>query len=610
MWESIKKMSLKKQLLLLFCITTVISLFVQVFYCLNIYWARVEEVRTSAYTSMRQTESSLGTVINQVKLAGKTVADAKDVQRYLLYKKGDESESIAGQFERMDFLQSFLGGIISANNMILDIALIDEKMGFLNYSRLFSYSAFYSLNQAYLLEERDDSFFTSWASIEWNIITPELHFAYVLPIRYTTGSFDDRNERLGYCVIWCKQSVLQDIVLDTAVTPNSYVAISDESGNPIAQSAQTQPGGETASVNELIETYQALTQGKEDIVQMDVGGIPCNVLIRENPENNWYSLSVTPVDEVYQSIMSVLYLGIILAVAGLAVMMIIGGLMIRNIAKPLEYITNSLKKVGESRGKYRLNDSSENEFGQISDAINSMLDETEQMNRRAFQMQTRLYETELMQKESEIMALQSQINPHFLYNTLECIRSIAMVRGVKEISVLTASMANIFRYSIKGGVQSTVEAERNCVLDYYKIVSIRYAGRLTMDVDISEELYPCQMIKMSLQPLIENSVNHGLEMTEEDVHVEVTGRREGDLAVFTVRDNGAGMAPERLEEVQAMLERNTGAASPASRQGNSIGLANIDGRIKLFYGSEFGLEVQSEETVGTTVQMKIPLDRA
>lgn len=608
MGSYIKNMSLKRQLVFLICITTIISLVVQVFYCLNLYWGRWQEVQQTSQATIRQTDTSLDSMLNQIKMTGQTMADTPEVQRYLRYQNEAAEDSIEERGQLRDFLISYIKGLIGSNEAILDIALLSKKGDILTYRQLLDYNYYQALDRQYDLGSRTAAFFTSWSSFGRNVNMRVPHFTYVLPIRYTAGSFAQRMERLGYCVVFCQQQVLETIVSNTAVTPNSFVAIADETGNIIAQNDTALPDALAGSLDKLTEQYQQLSPDNS-IVSMDLQGIRYNVLIKKNKLTGWKTINLTPINEIYADTMNTLYLGIGLAVFGILVVFLVGNLTVRSITKPLSYITSTVKRIGKSEGKERLLYSADNEFGEICRSVNAMLDETEKVNQRVLQMQTRLYETELLQKEAEVMALQSQINPHFLYNTLECIRSIASVHGVKEISVLTASMANIFRYSIMGGTQSTVKAEMDCVMDYYKIISIRCGGRLTMDVDISEALYSCGIVKMSLQPLLENVVNHGLEMSENDIHIQVIGRQEEDLAVFVVQDDGVGMSRERLMEVRRMLAESKRPEGAERRRTGGIGLSNINGRIKLFYGEEYGLQIDSEENVGTVVRMNIPLDK-
>jgi len=283
--------------------------------------------------------------------------------------------------------------------------------------------------------------------------------------------------------------------------------------------------------------------------------------------------------------------------------------MVRSVYSQIKSIIGSLKCVSKTQGKHRLPRGSQQEFDQISMAVNTMLDDLDQANQHILQIQNQLYETELPQKQSDLKALQSQINPHFLFNTLECIRSIASLNGTAAISNLASCMANIFRYSISGGIESTVQAECDCVTDYFTILSIRHPDRFSMNLQVDPALYPCRMLKMNLQPLIENTIKHALEATEDDLSIELKGWAADDRLYLTFSDNGSGMSGARLLEVRKTLEENAPASTHDSRHGG-IGLSNINQRIRLYYGPEYGLKISSAPSRGTTVTLTLPLLQA
>jgi len=172
-------------------------------------------------------------------------------------------------------------------------------------------------------------------------------------------------------------------------------------------------------------------------------------------------------------------------------------------------------------------------------------------------------------------------------------------------------MASIFRYAIKGGIRTTVREELQCIDDYARIMEIRYMGRASLTVDVDEALLPCAMVKMPLQPILENAFIHGLEGSVKPIQVTLKGCREGDHALFEVADDGVGMSAEKLEWFRRQFEgaaNGAGDAEELRKNPSSIGLANIHGRIRLFYGPQYGLMVESRPGEGTTVTVRIPVD--
>lgn len=215
----------------------------------------------------------------------------------------------------------------------------------------------------------------------------------------------------------------------------------------------------------------------------------------------------------------------------------------------------------------------------------------------------RVYEMELASKQWELDALRSQINPHFLYNTLEYIRGMALYHGVSEISETALALARLMRYSIKGAEMSTLGEEVDCLRRYVTIIVHRFSQRIEADIECGEDLHHCVVPKMLLQPLVENAVLHGLEPKLGKGCVKVRFRREGDMLHCLIQDDGIGIQAEELSSLQEALaqetrERNTG-----------LGLHSIQRRISLIYENEpkARLDIESTSGLGTCVRLCIPM---
>lgn len=200
---------------------------------------------------------------------------------------------------------------------------------------------------------------------------------------------------------------------------------------------------------------------------------------------------------------------------------------------------------------------------------------------------------------TQLRALQAQINPHFLYNTLEDIRSIALEYGVISIGEMTKALAKTFRYSISKENIVTVREEIDHIKSYAQIQNFRYGDRLSILYYIDETVMDCRMIKFILQPIIENAVSHGVEPKKGSGVVTVIGAlKEGEI-VFRIIDNGIGMAPEQLDKINADL-------ADKRETSHGIGLSNVDMRLKLYYGEPYGIRVESRQGEGTQVTVRLP----
>lgn len=217
------------------------------------------------------------------------------------------------------------------------------------------------------------------------------------------------------------------------------------------------------------------------------------------------------------------------------------------------------------------------------------------------------------QKQAEYLALQNQINPHFLYNTLESIRGEALVAGLDELADMTEAMARFFRYSIsKTSSLVRLEDELLNIENYFRIQRYRFGAkldfRIEMDKEDSERLYNCFLPKMTLQPIVENAVYHGIEPKLGNGLLRIRAEVIDDMLSITISDDGVGIGQDRLDALNDKLNRMSMQAAPSgSSSGNGIALLNVNTRIKLLFGEAYGLHVYSFPNAGTDVVVTLPL---
>lgn len=234
---------------------------------------------------------------------------------------------------------------------------------------------------------------------------------------------------------------------------------------------------------------------------------------------------------------------------------------------------------------------------------------------------------EIYKKNAEYSALQSQINPHFLYNTLETIRSQAISDGNREIAEMVKRLSLIFRYSISSkGDLVTLRDELNNIRNYMEIMRFRFYDRFTLEINVDEEqeqIYDYYVPRLILQPIVENAINHGLDEMVSGGIVGIEVALMDDL-IITVSDNGKGMSLRDLDSLNAKMrsgpsreqkdmmsctheQSGTAAESASERKGSGIALANINQRIQLLYGKKYGICIYSSENCGTDVEVTLPV---
>lgn len=218
----------------------------------------------------------------------------------------------------------------------------------------------------------------------------------------------------------------------------------------------------------------------------------------------------------------------------------------------------------------------------------------------------KIYSIKLSQKEAELNSLQNQINPHFLYNTLESIRGAALYHGIHDIAAMSKALSLLFRYSISDRVLVTIREELQHLENYISIQNFRYENRFDMNYSIPPNLLNYKILKLTLQPLIENSIKHGLEMKLGKGTIRIEMLELDNTIKIQISDDGLGIPSKRLDELnRALASDNYKLEAETDRTRTGIGVMNVSSRIKLYFGKQYGLRFRSALT-GTTVEITLP----
>ena len=225
----------------------------------------------------------------------------------------------------------------------------------------------------------------------------------------------------------------------------------------------------------------------------------------------------------------------------------------------------------------------------------------------------REYTADILKKEAELKALQSQINPHFLYNVLDGIRGHALTEGVTELAEMTEALSKIFRYSVSHWENEvTLERELTNVRNYFKIQQYRFNNKFELEVLIQgneDKTLACKIPKLTLQPIIENAIYHGLEMKLDKGLVTIRTRLTEKILLIEVSDDGIGVSQNVLDEVNnSFQDWKTVRTEKERNNGGGIALANVNSRIKMMYGEEYGLYMYSTQGFGAMVEIMIPAE--
>jgi len=265
----------------------------------------------------------------------------------------------------------------------------------------------------------------------------------------------------------------------------------------------------------------------------------------------------------------------------------------RSMMNPIEKLLRMSNKISEGDFSHRVELSTSDEFNNLATGMNTMSEQIEILLEKGIEEQKQI---QIMEHK----VLQAQIRPHFLYNTLDAIIWAAEAENMKDVITLVTSLSSFFRISLSHGIDYIpISDEIEHVRNYLIIQQIRYYDVLTYEIIVDEDLPDVKILKLMLQPLVENSLYHGIKHTRERGKIIVTIKKEGERLRFSVADNGIGMSPEALETLIYDINHGNGE--------KGYGLFNVNRRLKLYYGSSEGIEIKSEYKKGTEVSFVLGL---
>ncbi len=340
---------------------------------------------------------------------------------------------------------------------------------------------------------------------------------------------------------------------------------------------------DTESVNEHVYgTYISTFDGRNRLTTIETVN-----------QTRWRIVGIAFIDEmmgelqVFRNYLLMLFLGMLL----ISVIMITS--VSAHISKPLRELESAMRKVQEGDFSPTVPDGDYKEIRSLSESFRLMVSRIEELMKK-------VKTTEALKRERELEVLQAKINPHFLYNTLDSAVWMAESGDNRGVVKMMTSLASLFRISIaKGHDVITLKEELAHVESYLEIQSMRYKDKFSYSITLPKELENTPTIKLIVQPIVENSIYHGIKYLQETGIIEISVKEVDGKIEISVNDNGIGMDEETLSSLLVPGHETKG-------NGNGMGLCNIDERIKLSYGEDYGLKIESELDEGTRVTIVIP----
>jgi Predicted signal transduction protein with a C-terminal ATPase domain len=316
-------------------------------------------------------------------------------------------------------------------------------------------------------------------------------------------------------------------------------------------------------------------------------------------QTGWILVSEIPLNELSNDVLSLQKIVFLMFSISLMAILLITPVWIRKLMQPLNELSKAMKAVSGGGLGMTVSKMPKNELGIV----------IRQFNKMSSSILNLVEENKSIEEEKrrlEIETLQSQINPHFLYNTLNTIKWMAMMMNAENIVGSLTALGNLLRpIFANNSINCTIGEEIEYVENYIKIMNFRFGEGVKVTFDIPELLLPCQILRFTLQPIVENAFSHGMKKQNYIGVIKISGYDQGEQILLEVADNGEGISKEVLDQIKDSLlhlnpemHKNSGSMS--------IGLSNVNRRIKLHFGESYGISIDSNMNDGTKVSIKLP----
>lgn len=351
----------------------------------------------------------------------------------------------------------------------------------------------------------------------------------------------------------------------------------------------------------LIKESRSMVENKEEDQIVKVHGKLCVMCVEKNEDTGWYLMQYMPVSKLAGRILNNTS-ALLLVLIGVSFITITGSYVLaKNVSSPVRELSQFMGKVAdvqEDEKEIALFSKKETES---TEEILQMIDSYNAMAKRINDNIIKDYIYKLNQKQAELKMLQFQINPHFLYNALNTISSIAQLQDVEYIPEIASGLSDMFRYNIDGREIVTLREEITQTENYMGIQKIRFPERFVVEISVEEELMDCKVLKFILQPIVENSYKYGFaEKRKKNILSIRSYREDKEDIIIIVEDNGIGIEAEKVKRMNKALAGERGFEASAG-----IGLRNVNARIKNYYGEDYGIWLESDCGKFTRVYLKI-----
>ncbi len=427
-------------------------------------------------------------------------------------------------------------------------------------------------------------------------------FSIVQQLRSTK----DSNKILGVIKVDANYNGIQTICSRARIGNEGALFIIDPNKNLIYNNSS-----KNINIDRIYsEIYDQMTSGnKRSFSSIELDGRQFLLNYTPIQSSNWIIVAINSLNELNDKAAQTRNNAFLMAITSAVITLLILILFIKKFLAPLLGIVKLMKEVKNGDLSVRFADGGNDEIGYLGASFNLMINRINEMLFENTRLLKEVYESKLLQKEAQLSALYSQIRPHFIYNTLNMISLLIQsgrhndaVGNINRLSFILRAMANMDK-------ETTLKAEIELLKSYLQIQCSRYDDRLGFSINIDEAAYSLSLPSFTFQPIVENAVIHGCEAKRKKTFIKIYDYKDEQNIVFTIEDDGAGMHPEELRLLRQKLEDpdgTTGTEAGDTVPGKGIGLVNVNKRLKIKFGQEYGIKIDSKLGEGTSVRIILP----
>jgi two-component system, sensor histidine kinase YesM len=399
-------------------------------------------------------------------------------------------------------------------------------------------------------------------------------------------------ETSGFLAICVNHTVLKDIYDSNSKLLGSTMIL--DKNNNIITSGQSK--GMNITEKETLNILSNLKHASGSTI-LRVNGKKLHVVYDTMRQSGWKVVSITPIDLLLKDLNSILSLTVVVILACLAIALIFAFYTSSMLTSPINKLLSSMEKVKNGNFKEKVDFKYNDEIGMLGAQYNDMVDNINNLIGKVYKLQ-------IKEREAELKALQAQINPHFLYNTLDAIFWKAEKSKQKDISDMVYALSRLFRTTLnKGNEFIQVKDEKEFIEHYLLLQSSRFRERLTYEIDFDPLIQDYTIPKLIFQPFVENSIIHGMETYHGTCHIKITAAIVDEMMVFVIEDNGAGISQATINEL--LGKAHTDEKAFPSKQGYAV--SNVNERLGLYYDGDYKINITGSLGKGTRVEIVIPM---